>query len=112
MYIRHSPGCQKILKSNTKTAHLAALTILTGPNMRVHVDLFGPLKLSGNSKLVLCMTDAFFKIVVVVPIPDKEASSNTQNILDNCLYLFLPPEHIHSDGGMNSSASWLWNFLR
>ena len=53
---------------------MAPLPIPTKPNQRVHVDLYGPLKSSGNNKHVLCMTDAFYKIAVVVPIPDKEAS--------------------------------------
>ena len=45
------------------------------------------------------MTDAFSKIAVVVPIPNKEASTVTQMILDHWVYRFAPPAQIHSDGG-------------
>ena len=65
-------------------------------NQRVHVDLYGPLKSSGNNKHVLCMTVAFSKIAVVVPIPDKEASTVAQMI--RWIYRFAPPTQIHSDG--------------
>ena len=43
------------------------------------------------------MTDAFSKIAVVAPIPDKEASTVEQMIIDRWLYQFAPPAQIHSD---------------
>ena len=45
------------------------------------------------------MTDAISKIAVVVPIPDKEASTVAQKILDHWVYRFAPPEQIHLDSG-------------
>ena len=63
------------------------------------MDLYGPLKSSGYNKHVLCMTDAFSKIAVVVPIPDKEASTVAQMILNRWIYRLAPPAQIHSDGG-------------
>ena len=68
-HIQRCSGCQKTWKSNTKPAPLAPLPIPSGGNQRVHVGLFGLLKSSGRNKQVLCMTDAFSKIAVVVPIP-------------------------------------------
>ena len=55
----------------------------------VHVDLYGPLKLWDNNKHVLCMTNAFSKIAVVMPIPDMEASTVAQMILNRWIYRFL-----------------------
>ena len=45
------------------------------------------------------MTDAFSKIAVVVPIPDKEASTVAQMILDCRIYRFAQAAQIHSEGG-------------
>ena len=45
------------------------------------------------------MTDAFSKIAVVVPIPDKEASTVAQMILNHWVYQFAPLAQIHTDGG-------------
>ena len=71
LHVHQCLGCQKTQLSNTKQALLVPLPIPDEPNKRLHVDLFGPLKSSGYNKHVLCMTDAFSKIVVVVPNLDK-----------------------------------------
>ena len=68
-------------KSDTKPAPMAPLPIPDGPNIRMHADLFGPLKSTSGNKYALCMTDAFTKIAMVVPIPDKEATTVASNIL-------------------------------
>ena len=85
-HIQHCSGCQKTCKSDKKPASLAPLPIPVEPNQRIHVDLYGPLKSSGRNKHALCMTDGFFKIAVVVPISDKEASTVAQMILDRWIY--------------------------
>ena len=96
-HIQRCSGCQKTRKSDTKLAPLAHLPVPTERNQHIHVDLYGPLKLSGHNKHVLCMTDAFSKIAVVVPIPNKEASTVAM-ILDHWIYRFAPPAQIHSHG--------------
>ena len=72
-------------KSDTKPAPMAPLPIPDGPNIRMHADLFGPLKSNSGNKYVLCMTDAFTKIAMVVP-PDKEATTVASNILHHWIY--------------------------
>ena len=117
-HIRRCTGCQKTKKSDTKPAPLAPLPIPDGPNIRIHADLFGPLKSNSGNKHVLCMTDAFTKIAVVVPIPDKEATTVASNILHHWIYRFAAPEQIHTDGGKEfcnklSDELWaLWNIKR
>ena len=84
----------------------------------MHADLFGPLKSNSGSKHVLCMTDAFTKIAVAVPIPDKGATTVASNILHHWIYRFAAPEQIHNDGGKEfcnklSDELWtLWNIKR
>ena len=91
-HIRRCTGCQKTKKSDTKPAPLAPLPIPDGPNICMHANLFGPLKSNSGNKHVLCMTDAFTKIAVVVPIPDKEATTVASNILHHWIYRFAAPE--------------------
>ena len=58
------------------------------------------------------MTDAFTKIAVVVPIPNKEATTVATNILHHWIYQFLAPEQIHTDGGkefVNKLSDELWS---
>ena len=89
-------GCQKTRKYDTKLAPFAPLLLPKAPNVGVHFNLFG-LSHSGN-KHILCMTVALTKIAIVVPIPYKEATIFTTNILHHWIYRFSAPEQIHNDG--------------
>lgn len=74
-------------------------------NQRVHADLFGPLKTSGNhKKYILCMTDAFSKYVELVPLPDKEAVTVAQGIFYRWLCRFGAPLILTTDGGKEFTA--------
>ena len=74
-------------------------------NQRVHADLFGPLKTSGNNKkYILCMTDAFSKYVELVPLPDKEAATVAQAMFYKWLCRFGAPLIITTDGGKEFTA--------
>ena len=100
LHILQCLGCQKTRPSVAGPALLAHLPIREGPNKRIHVDLFGLLQFTYHKKYVLwCMTDTFSKMAVMVPIPDYEATTMAQGILDHWVYRFAPPEQIHSDGG-------------
>ena len=110
-HIKRCPGCQRTKKSSIKLAPLAPLPIPNGPNVRIHADLFGPLKSINNNKHILCLTDAFTKIAVVIPIPDKEATTVATNILHHWIYRFSAPQQIHMDGGkefVNKLSDELW----
>lgn len=98
-HIRRISGWQKTRKSDTKPAPLSPLPIPTGPNVRLHADLFGPLKSNGDNRHVLCMTNAFTKMAVVVPKPDKGATTVATNILHHWIYRFSAPEEIHTQKG-------------
>ena len=91
-HIKRCPGCHRTKKSSTQPAPLAPLPIPEGPNVRIHADLFGPLKSINENKHILCLTDAFTKIAVVVPIPDKEATTVAPNILNHWIYRFSAPQ--------------------
>ena len=68
-----------------------------GPNQRVHVNLYGPLKTStSGNKYVLVYTDAFTKLARVTAISDKSAPTVAQAILQT----FGVPRQIHSDQGL------------
>ena len=100
----HVKNCPVCGASPHKTAQTGAATtplpVPAGPNHRVHVDLYGPLKTneSGN-KYVLVYTDAFTKMARVSAISDKSAPTVAQAILD-IMYTFGVPRQIHSDQGL------------
>ena len=70
------------------------------PNNRIHVDLFGPLKMSEHiKKYILYITNTFKIYAEVIAIPNKEATTIAQAIMDNWICHFGSPVQIHSDGG-------------
>ena len=79
---------------------LSPLPQCTEPNQRIHCDLFGPLKISGNAKkYILCMTDAFTKYVELVALPDKEALTVTSAVFNRWLCRYGLPLEIVTDQG-------------
>ena len=102
-------------KGTLPPAPLQSLPIPGGPNQRIHVDLFGPLKSSeGGSKYVLVMTDALTKIVRLKAIPSKDATVVAQAILLDWIYVYGVPKIISSDQGKefcNDLARALWSSL-
>ncbi len=97
---------------------LSPLPQCTEPNQRIHCDLFGPLKISGNAKkFILCMTDAFTKYVELVALPDKEALTVTSAIFNRWICRYGLPLEIVTDQGRefcNKSIKGLryFNYLK
>jgi hypothetical protein len=71
-HLRECEKCQKAKKDKRPTTNFSSsLPQCSMPNQRIHMDLFGPLKMPGSGeKYILCITDAFSKYVELVAIPD------------------------------------------
>ena len=70
------------------------------PNMRVHIDLFGPLKTShSGKKYIICITDAFSRFAELVAIPDKTAETVGTALFERWLCRHGLPLEIISDQG-------------
>jgi transposase InsO family protein len=99
----------------TGHAPMQPLQIPKEPNMRLHVDLFGPLKDSERGKkYILVMTDAYSKYAVLVALPDKMAETVGQAIFDSWICRFSVPHVIVSDQGTefcNRMAAKLYEAL-
>jgi len=78
----------------------------TEPNQRVHADLFGPLRTSGNQKkFVLCITDAFTKCVELVALPSKESNVVAQAIFEKWFCRYGIPLEVFTDQGKEFCGS-------
>jgi hypothetical protein len=100
-YIKQCHKCQLRKKGplSPKT-DLMPLPQLTEPNMRVHMDLFGPLKTSEQGKkYILCMTDAFTKYVELVALPNKETITVMTAFFYKWICRYGVPGEIISDQG-------------
>ena len=101
-YVKACRVCQrsKSHASQKTKVPLKPLEVLTEPGLRVHLDLFGPLRTSGQGKKhILVMTDAFSKYAECVAIPDKETKTVAQAFVDRWVCRFGTPRAIVTDRG-------------
>ena len=87
--------------SGVKKSTLQSLPICEEPNLRAHMDLFGPLKTrsaTGN-KYIMVITDAFSKYTELVAIPDKTADTVCKAFFEAWICRLGVPATIVSDRG-------------
>ena len=100
-YVSSCPRCQTKAGKKTPPAPLCSLPICEGPNERVHMDLFGPLKSrtpEGN-KYVIVMTDAYTKVVELDAIPDKTAETVAKAFFEKWICRYSVPIQLVTDQG-------------
>ena len=78
------------------------------PGEVLYVDLVGPLPRSDKGSVYVCtMQDGFTKFVTAVPIPNKEATTTANAILEGFITKFGCPNRIHTDQGTEfKNALW------
>ena len=88
------------------------------PNGRVHMDLFGPLDVPGNSsgtrrtkQYVLVMTDALTKIVRLSIVKSKEADEVANTFLRDWCHIFGNPKTIVTDQGLEFTNQVMQSML-
>ena len=88
----------------------------TRPNERVHMDLFGPIEgADGKEKYILSMTDAFTKVVRLVVIPNKEATTVAWAIWKDWCTIYGIPMNVFTDNGrefLNQLQKAIFDVLR
>ena len=111
-HIKACIPCQKAKAiSKPHSSELIPLPQEDGPNFRVHVDLYGPMKSESGDKYVCVMTDAFTKYVELAAIPDKKAETVARCIYVNWICRHSVPALIVSDGGREFCNSVLTELL-
>jgi transposase InsO family protein len=111
--------CQRCAQCNnpyafrSQHAPMQGLPVPAGPNVRVHMDLFGPLKVSGHGrKYILVITDAYTKYAVLVPLPNKEAATVAAAVFKHWICVLGCPSQFVSDRGtefVNDTIKTLYN---
>ena len=88
-------------KSSAPSRRAPMGTITAGyPTQIMAIDLLGPLPESqqGNS-YVMVVADYFTRWMEAIPIPNQEAATVTNKLVDEVFMRFSPPEQLHSDQG-------------
>ena len=98
-YVNACATCQLAKSTPANPAPLQSLPIPDAPNVRVHLDLMGPLKSTDENKYILVITDAWTKYADVVPLKSKTAEEVAQAFIDNWICTFSCPKTILTDNG-------------
>ena len=100
-HLERCDTCQRTRKFKHETKNsLNPLPQCSEPNMRVHIDLFGPMKTSASGKkYIMCITDAFSRYAELVAIPDKTAETVAEALFQRWLCRHGLPLEILSDQG-------------
>ena len=103
-------------KGTTPPQQPQTLPDTTRPNVRIHVDLYGPTKApDGSNRYIMVTTDAFTKIVRLSDLPNKTAAAVSQALLDDWIFIYGVPASIHSDQGSEFASDMqktLWDLLK
>ena len=95
--------CQQVKRPFGYKAHrvpTGSLPVPDAPNIRVHIDLFGPLKRTeGGKGYLLVMTDAFTKYADIAIVDSKSAEAVGNAFYRHWICRFSVPEHVVSDNG-------------
>ncbi|UYV75940.1 K02A2.6-like [Cordylochernes scorpioides] len=76
------------------------------PFERIAIDVVGPFpKRDLGNKYILVIMDYFTKWPVAVPIPDQEASTVSETLLQDSVCIFGVPKILHSNQGRNFESN-------
>jgi len=84
-HIKTCHRCQLRRKEPAPQPLLTPLPLVSEPNVRIHLDIFGPLRDESyhGKKFLLCMTDAFTKYTELVMLENKEANTVSDAIFNH-----------------------------
>lgn len=104
-YVKNCTKC-KLNKHFTKIQTPAVVTTTpTKPFEVVSIDTVGPFPLSENgNRYAVSMQCDFTKFVILVPIPDKTATTMAKAVVEKCILIFGPMVKIKTDQGTEFKA--------
>ena len=105
-FIMYCKTCQHARSHLKKTpAPLGELDLVDQPWVRVHLDLFGPLRGPGPNTMILMCTDAYSKYVEIVPIKNKTAEVVAEAFWARWICRYGVPIQLISDRGLEFTNS-------
>ena len=115
-FLHKCPVCQELQDRKPIPSPLNPLPTVAEPNMRVHMDLLGPLKVrsANGKKYIMVMTDAFSKYTELVAICDKKADTVVKVFFERWICRPGVPAMIVSDRGkefLNDTMKKLCEFM-
>ena len=112
-WCRSCGTCAQRKSPTTKPRAQLEPIVTSYPLQLVAVDILGPLPESpaGNS-YVLVVADYFTRYTEAYAIPNQEATTVANKLVDEFFFRFSPPEQLHSDQGRNFESSIILEVCR
>ena len=97
--------CQK--KSGPPKAHRHSLVDwkISYPFHHVGLDFLGPLPISNGNRFIFVIGDHFTKRYEAIPLPDQQASTTANALLEHWICRFGCPHSIHTDQDRNFESA-------
>ena len=81
------------------------------PNDKVAMDIYGPLQLtSKGNQYVLSIQDVLTKYLTLIPLPNQQAQTIIEKLMDHYIYIFSTPKAILTDQGANFVSKLMMEF--
>ena len=98
--------CARRKRPNRKARAPLQKYIVGGPLERIAVGVLGLLPLTDdNNRYILVIGDYFTKWIDAFPIPDHEATTVAEILVQRFVTLFGVPQQLHSDQGTNFESN-------
>ncbi|UYV79411.1 K02A2.6-like [Cordylochernes scorpioides] len=105
-WCRNCTQCSARKGPTTRSKGKLKIYNVGAPFERIAIDVAGPFPKSDlGNKYILVIMDYFTKWPVAVPIPDQEASTVSEALLQDWVCLFGVPRILHSDQGRNFESN-------
>ncbi|UYV82560.1 K02A2.6-like, partial [Cordylochernes scorpioides] len=105
-WCRNCTQCSARKGPTTRSKGKLKIYNVGAPFERIAIDVAGPFPKSDlGNKYILVIMDYFTKWPVAVPIPDQEASTVSEALLQDWVCIFGVPRILHSDQGRNFESN-------
>ena len=113
-YVEKCPICYTIDDHEAKKTRypLQPWPQSTAFNQRVHIDLVGPLKSSGDKRYICVLIDSYSKWVQLAAIKEKTAEVVASTVYKKWICEYSPPHVLVSDGGKEFANALMKQLLR
>ena len=112
-WIKLCPKCIHKQKPARSARPSMMIESACAPMERVGIDILGPFpKSEKNNRFILCIGDFFTKWITAIPLPNQEAATVADALIEHVISLFGVPRIIHSDQGSNFESKLFQELCR
>ena len=110
-WIKSCTICQERKKLHPAPKAPMTVYVPGEPGERISIDICGPMiETPRGNRFVLVISDHFTKYTKAVPLPDQQAETVAQALIDHWILEYGEPMQLHSDQGRNFESNLIKQF--